>query len=290
MNQEEKDAAVQAELDTAKQAASVAADAAADAERHVVLAKGLVAAPVDPPPPPPPPWTPPEPDGTAEYKADYAVDLKPWAGVDREPLDGASLTPVALPDGPAARSYVPAGGHRAELSGFGTDQAKRRMAAGVQKYMGQSLFFPENYPHAQADYLIVVQVHTSKRPTFGGKQSAVHVSAMNDVLKLRSNPNTTTIASVQYTEPLRRGVWLHFVQWVRVDVAGKGMWAAWIRWDDEHDYRLVIAPTSLDILVDATDWAYWKTGIYSSVNNKTDPHTLLHRLALSGLAFTSVQR
>jgi Polysaccharide lyase/Bacterial Ig domain len=174
---------------------------------------------------------------------------------------------------------------RAEVLGAGSGESLEQYTEGEQLYFGHSIYYPRDFPRSQAGFCVNMQLHTLERGQ-AGSSPALALNCSGDgssrvLIRAQSHPGC------DWTKPIERGVWHSFIWRVRFS-ARHGSWDLWYRKANQPRYRRVVKACSSNALLSPTDYAYWKLGIYRSVQN-TRPLSVYHDDARVGTTFDSVK-
>jgi hypothetical protein len=218
----------------------------------------------------------------------------PWGGIQACPSQGKSaISTVARPVLSGSRSMkawvsgtCSFGSQRAEVLNAGSQY---RYTEGQELYFADSVYFPANFPATQKGHCITMQIHTLQRgeqatsPAFSVwcRDAAGHT---NTVMLRTGAPGC------QWQTPMVRSVWHNFVVRMKFSTSSSvGSWDLWYGTGTHPTYVEVARNCASNALLSATDYGYYKVGLYRGLEN-ADTATVYHDNVRVGTSFDAVTR
>jgi hypothetical protein len=215
----------------------------------------------------------------------------PWGGIQACPSEGKSaISTVARPVLRGSRSMkawvsgtCSFGSQRAEVLNAGSQY---RYTEGQELYFADSVYFPANFPATQEGHCITMQIHTAQRgaqrrpPAFSleCKSRRTHRVALG----------ARAASHCQWTAPMVRRTWHRFVWRVKFSSVN-GNWDLWYGTGTRPTYIEVVSNCASNALLSATDYGYYKVGLYRGLEN-ADSATVYHDDVRVGTSFDAVTR
>jgi hypothetical protein len=231
-------------------------------------------------------------DGVRLFDSGFEAGVSPWGGVQACPSEGKSevsvVSTLALHGAYSMRSSVSGtcsfGSQRAEVLNAGSQY---RYTEGQELYFADSVYFPANFPATQKGHCITMQIHTLQRgeqatsPAFSVwcRDAAGHT---NTVMLRTGAPGC------QWQTPMVRSVWHNFVVRMKFSTSSSvGSWDLWYGTGTHPTYVEVARNCASNALLSATDYGYYKVGLYRGLEN-ADTATVYHDDTRVGTSFAAV--
>jgi hypothetical protein len=214
--------------------------------------------------------------------------VPPWFDVQAcPPISSATVVTDPVLNGARAMKNTVSG-----TCSFGSQRSEAlgepsvKYTEGEERYFGDSVYFPPEFPATQEGHCLTMQIHTQQR---GG-----HANGPAWSLNCRDAPEKpphvllrTAGGGCEWQTELPRGTWLHFVLRMKFSTdASIGGWDLWYRAGD-GDYTKVASDCRVAALLSSTDYGYYKVGLYRGTDN-TDSVTVFHDDSRVGTTFASV--